>query len=159
MAAPKKDATTRARRNTASTASKLADGPAVIVPMLPTRPDEYSEQLETYISVPWNAETLSWWADLWASPMAAEYHSADRHQLFLLAVLMDDFWRAPSTKLAAEIRLQRVAFGLTPYDRRRLEWTIETAEESKDRGQVRKDRQQRPASKGPDPRAVLTAVN
>lgn len=161
MAAPKKDVGIRARRNTASTASTLTDDETTvpaIVPNLPARPPLYGPDGEP-IAVEWHEETLSWWADIWASPMAKEYHSSDRHPLFVIAVLMDDFWRNPSTKLASEIRLQRMAFGLTPYDRRRLEWTIETAEEAKDQGKVRKGREQRPAAAGADPRAVLTALN
>lgn len=162
MPAAKKDSSVRSRRNTASTAATLGDGNTAIVPTLPKRPptEEYDDEgNKMMVPCEWNEETLTWWADMWASPMAAEYHSSDKHALFVLAVLMDDFWRAPSTKLASEIRLQRVAFGLTPYDRRRLEWTIETAEESKERGQQRKTRTPRAANKGPDPRAVLTAVS
>lgn len=157
MSAPKKDPSTRARANKASTASTLGNVPT-IAPELPTRPAAVDENGERFYGE-WAEETLEWWADLWASPMAAEYHTSDRHGLFLLAVLMDDFWKEPSTKLASEIRLQRVAFGLTPYDRRRLEWTIETAEESKDRGRARASRT---GSKQPDPaadpRSVLRAV-
>jgi hypothetical protein len=76
----------------------------------------------------WHALTLRWWADVWASPMASEYLAADVHGLFRLAVLVDDYWCAGSPsgrkELAGEIRLQGQAFGLTPLDRRRLEWTV-----------------------------------
>lgn len=149
MPQAKKHSSVRARTNTASTAAvltELDDESPVIKPDLPSREGG------------WHAQTLEWWDDLWAAPMAAEYHGSDRHALYLLAVLVDDFWREPSQKLAAEIRLQRQAFGLTPYDRRRLEWTIETAEQSKERG--RRGRQQSvppPAAKD-DPRAGLYAV-
>ena len=127
MPQPKKHASTRARANRAATAATLTDGRSVILPDLPERDEG------------WMPQTTDWWIDLWASPMAGEYHESDKHALFLLAVLVDAFWRAPSKELAAEIRLQRQAFGLTPYDRRRLEWTIETAEESKDRGKARRN--------------------
>jgi hypothetical protein len=106
----------------------------------------------------WHPQTVEWWDDLWAAPMAAEYHSSDRHALFILAALVDDFWLEPSNSKAAEIRLQRQAFGLTPYDRRMLEWTIETAEESKARGRQRTQQQSPPPSPGDDPRAALYAV-
>lgn len=136
MPQPKKHSTVRARANKASTAAVLVEAPSaedsteesstkvslVVRPDLPTREGG------------WHKQTLEWWEDLWSAPMAAEYHSSDRHALFLLAILIDDFWREPSQKLAAEIRLQRQAFGLTPYDRRRLEWTIVTAEQAKERG-------------------------
>jgi hypothetical protein len=134
MPARKKDPSARARANRASTAATLTDGRTAIRPELPDRD--------------WNPMTVAWWDDLWASPMAAEYHSSDRHGLFILAALVDQFWVAPDAKLAGEIRLQRQAFGLTPYDRRRLEWTIETAEDAKDKGASRRQRQQ--ASTQPD---------
>ncbi|MBF4578947.1 hypothetical protein ITJ48_05175 [Frigoribacterium sp. VKM Ac-2530] len=154
MPAAKKHPSARARKNTASTAATLSDGGSAIVPELPARPVVYGEEGEVVAS-DWHEATTQWWADLWASPMANEYHSSDRHALFLLAVLVDDFWRAPSTKLAAEIRLQRVAFGLTPYDRRRLEWTIETTEEAKDRGTARRGQTSKQPSQRADPRLAL----
>lgn len=136
MPAAKKHTTARARANKASTAATLSGGGDVIVPKLPSRPMVQDiDGNDFYLD--WHEATLAWWADLWASPMAAEYHSSDKHALFVLAVLVDEFWHAPSTKLASEIRLQRVAFGLTPYDRRRLEWTIETAEDAKAHGKKR----------------------
>lgn len=144
MPAPKKDPSVRARANRATTAAKLTDGTTVIRPELPSGRE-------------WRPETLDWWNDLWSSPMAKEYHSSDKHALFLLAVLMDQFWVEPDQKLAGEIRLQRQAFGLTPYDRRRLEWTIESTEEAKDRGaQRRSGRTASPTPKpGDDPRLAL----
>lgn len=154
MPQPKKHASVRARTNRASTAATLTDGTTIIRPDLPPRfvTDNDGERVE----VEWQPATTTWWDDLWASPMAAEYHSSDRHALFILAALVDQFWTNPDQKLAAEIRLQRVPFGLTPYDRRRLEWTIETAEESKDRGTARRQRQSsvQPA-RSADPRLAL----
>lgn len=144
MPQQKKDPSTRARANRAATAATLSDGRTVIRPELPARD--------------WHGLTIEWWNDLWASPMAAEYHSSDKHALFILAALVDEFWNEPSGKLAGEIRLQRQAFGLTPYDRRRLEWTIETAEESKDRGAARRERQSASSpqpKRGDDPRLAL----
>jgi len=144
MPQPKKDPSVRRRTNKASTAATLEDGRTVIRPELPEREDS------------WHPLTASWWDDLWSSPMAAEYHSSDKHALFILAALVDSFWREPTQSLAAEIRLQRQAFGLTPYDRRRLEWTIETAEESKDRGSARRERKASAQPKAKDdPRLAL----
>lgn len=161
MPAAKKHPSVRARANRSSTAATLPETgkvPAKDRPALPPKVDREGNPVD------WHPMTVQWWADLWAAPMAAEYHESDRHALFLLAALMDDFWGAGSAtarkEAATEIRLQRQAFGLTPYDRRRLEWTIETAEESKDRGQSRRARagakQPDPAA---DPRRVLRAVN
>lgn len=105
----------------------------------------------------WHPMTRRWWRDVWHSPMAEEYVRADEHALFRLAVLIDKFWEDPSKDLAAEIRLEQQAFGLTPLDRRRLEWSIENAEQAKDRT----DRKRRknaiiidPAG-GEDPRKLL----
>lgn len=147
MPQAKKHPSVRARANKASTAATLTDEHEVECPSLPGNRE-------------WHPQTVEWWQDLWSAPMAAEYHSSDRHALFLLAVLMDEFWTDPTTSKAAEIRLQRQAFGLTPYDRRRLEWTIETAEESKDRGRRRQRErtQDAPPPRQGDPRAGLYAV-
>lgn len=66
--------------------------------------------------------------------MAPEFLKADRHGLFALAVLVDDFWTSDSRKermqLMAEIRQQRVCFGLTPIDRRRLQWEVGKVEQA-----------------------------
>ena len=86
--------------------------------------------------------------------MATEYLRADEHALFRLAVLIDLFWTQPSKELASEIRLQQQAFGLTPLDRRRLEWNIVQAEQAKDLGE-RKRRKQAIIINGDDPRSVL----
>jgi hypothetical protein len=64
--------------------------------------------------------------------MATEYLRADAHALFRLAVLIDLFWTEPCKELAAEIRLQQQAFGLTPLDRSRLQWNIEHAEQARE---------------------------
>jgi hypothetical protein len=100
----------------------------------------------------WHELTGRWWADVWASPMAGEYLDADAHGLFRLAVLVDDYWLAgsPSARkeLAGEIRLRGQAFGLTPLDRRRLEWTVAQAED-------RTERRRRPESAPGDPRLRL----
>lgn len=153
MPAAKKHPSVRARGNRASTAATL---PANVkrgpVPALPGTRE-------------WSALTLEWWRDLWASPMSPEYHESDRHQIVVLAMLMDDFFTAESRtmrkEISAEIRQHRAAFGMTPYDRRRLEWTIEQAEDAKDRGKGRRDRSAGGQSKQPaaDPRSVLRVVN
>lgn len=156
MPQPKKDASVRRRANKAATAAMLSDGRTVIRPDLPPR-YERDEDTGERIEVGWDPATVEWWNDLWASPMAAEYHSSDKHALFILAALVDQFWTNPDQKLASEIRLQRQAFGLTPYDRRRLEWTIESAEEAKDHGRARRESGRAAAQPKPgqDPRLVL----
>lgn len=143
-----KDPSTRARRNASSTAAKLAADPNIERPPLP----EWR---------PWHAMTVAWWADLWDSPMAPEFDRSDLTGLVALAVLTDDFWMAESAadrlKLAAELRQQGQRFGLSPIDRRRLQWEIERTEEALDKGDRRRSSRDRPATTG-DPRATLRAL-
>lgn len=116
-----KDPKTRQRRNKAPTAAKLESDHNVKAPLLPK-------------SRSWDKQTRDWWKDIWASPMAPEFLKADSHGLFALAVLVDDFWTSQSRKerreLMAEIRQQRQCFGLTPIDRRRLQWEVGKVEEA-----------------------------
>ena len=139
----------RARRNKTSTNSTLTADITMVAPELPDGS--------------WHEMTLTWWADLWASPMAPEYTDADRHGLFELAMLRNDFWFAESAKerkdAAAEIRLQDARFGLSPIDRRRLQWEIEKSEAAVEQGTKRRTKAvaSKVESKG-DPRAVLRAV-
>ena len=70
--------------------------------------------------------------------MAGKFHSSDRHGLLRVACLIDEFWTRPTVALSGEIRLTQRDYGLTPPDRRRLEWTIASAEKATDDGQKRK---------------------
>lgn len=117
MPALPKHASTRARRNKPAGARTLTLAHDVEMPALPELDD-----------VEWHTMTVSWWEDIWASPMAPEFEDSDVHGLYALALLVNAFWIAPSTTLASEIRLQRQCFGLTPIDRRRLQWEIDRGE-------------------------------
>ena len=103
----------------------------------------------------WNPLTLAWWRDVWASPMAPEYDQSDVHGLFMLAALVDQFWTSPSKEIAAEIRLQRQCYGLTPIDRRRLQWQIEHTDEAQAKGKKRRAAQAPAKPAGDDPRSLL----
>lgn len=145
--APKHESV-RARRNRTTTAAKLHLVHDVETPALP--PDRT-----------WHQETVDWWQDVWASPMAPEFHSSDVHGLFVLAVLIDDFWTSTGKdrkELAGEIRLQRQCFGLTPMDRRRLQWEIERTDEAQARGAQRRNAATPKAPAKKDPRTALSAV-
>ena len=135
---------TRQRRNRTSTRATLPPegaAPARKAPALPRGK--------------WRAETRQWWKNVWASPMAGEYLTADVDGLLILAQLIDAFWSAPSSSLAGEIRLQRQCFGLTPVDRHRLQWEMERAAATK----KRTPGAAAPPSKGvQDPRRVLRRV-
>lgn len=141
----------RQRRNREATAATLTlDDHGIEAPELPGDRD-------------WHPRTLAWWEDVWASPMAPEFLEADVHGLFLLAELEDDFHKADSPKvrieLAKEIRLQRQAYGLTPIDRRRLQWEVDRGDEAEARRRKR-ERRAAPGIRGAlgpedDPRALL----
>lgn len=94
-------------------------------------------------------ETRTWWQDIWASPMAAQWLTSDRHALLRLSVLVDQFWTAPTKELAADIAKQEARFGLTPYDRHRMQWKVEAAS---DKPVLTYE------EAGEDPRARLRAV-
>jgi hypothetical protein len=92
--------------------------------------------------------------------MASEYLTADKEGLFLLARLHQDFWTADDSKArqqaAAEIRQQGVRFGLSPIDRRRLQWEVEKGEQAAERVETRRKRKE--IVPGRDPREVLKVV-
>jgi hypothetical protein len=169
MGPPPKPAATRARRNRVTTAAVLhaPDPGQVVVPPLPDRPQDWHHPLLHRPPQHWHPLTRAWWADLWTSPMAAEYDPTDVHGLLQLAVLVDDFWHAETPRerqaASAEIRLQGVRFGLSPIDRRRLQWEIQRSDEA----QARRRRRQaiRPPQDDPtgptptkDPRSILRPV-
>jgi tRNA U34 5-methylaminomethyl-2-thiouridine-forming methyltransferase MnmC len=136
-----------ARRNRSTTSATLTADARVKAPPLPKGHD-------------WHPATVAWWRDVWASPMAPEYHESDVHGLYILAMLVDGFWTSPSQALAAEIRLQRQCFGLTPIDRRRLQWEIERTDEAQEKGRRRRTSpsDSTPAEPAADPRLGLYVV-
>ena len=145
-----KPASTRARQNRTSTAATLRATPGAVVPALPDR------------GSPWHPQTLAWWVDVWRSPMAPEYDDSDRHGLFQLAMLVDAFWLADSPRdlkeMAAEIRQQSQRFGLSPLDRRRLQWEIDRGDEAAERTRKRQPAAETRPKTRKDPRAGLHAV-
>lgn len=150
---------TRARRNKVATTAN--------VPTFSARPKGTKPELtERPADDPWHPNVLAWWADVWAAGMSDEYHPSDIHQLLALAELYQAYWTVSPAKLrdrlliAAEIRLQRQSFGLTPLDRRRLQWQIETVEAAQDRGTARRAAKRAPAppKPGDDPRQALRVV-
>ncbi len=145
MPATPKHPSVRARRNKVTTAATLTTSPVPRV--APALPDGRE----------WHPQTLAWWADVWRSPMASEFEQSDVHGLLILAVLVDEFWRKPHWTAAAEIRLQGQRFGLSPIDRRRLQWEIERTDEAQERGERRRAGTKPPAP-GDDPRASLRIV-
>ena len=155
MAPPSKPAATRQRRNKTSTHATLTVDHDVVAPELPDLP-----------GVQWHPYVAEWWADVWRSPMAPEWDQrSDAHGLVLLAILRNDFWLADTAKqrreAAAEIRLQDARFGLSPLDRRRLQWAIETGDAAAEKTQRRRWQQAKQADDAgaADPRSVLHAAS
>ena len=149
-----KHPSTRARRNKATTGRTLQAVPGLDVPPLPG--DE--------AGIDWHPMCRAWWHDIWKSPMAPEFEQSDVHGLYALAVLVNAFWFEPSQSLAAEIRLQRQCFGLSPIDRRRLTWEIDRAEAASETTTARRQSKApaaavplpgRTTKKTPDPRTLL----
>lgn len=146
---PKSDATRRRRNRSPSerTLPGVAASAGNVVPELPPRED----------GSPWHRRVVAWWAAVWTSPMAVEYLEADlKGGLSLLAELYQLAIQATSVKavstLAAEIRQQEARFGLSPFDRKRLSWTVEVDATGERSGSVK------PARRGKDPRGVLSLV-
>lgn len=81
--------------------------------------------------------------------MIAELLAADVPGLIRLAILWDEFAREPKVKLAAEIRQQEQRFGLSPLDRRRLQWEIQRVDATKRQAELPR------SARTEDPRAFL----
>ena len=128
------------------------------VPELPEREADENGKPKT-----WHPMVVEWWSSVWRSPMASEFLDADmKGGLYLLASLHQARWEATSSadlvRLASEIRLQEVRFGLSPIDRSRLRWTIDQGETAEERIKARREGKKPKRSKAKDPRAVLKMV-
>lgn len=146
-----KDPMLRQRRNKASTKAVLS---AEVdekrrSPRLPKRDDGKE----------WHDLTRAFWRSLWKSPMASEYLDADIHALYRLTVLIDQFWREPTVSLEAQIARAQAAFGLTPLDRRRLEWSVAQAEQAQQKRQQRRPAEVMPMAPSDDPRSMFRVIN
>lgn len=148
----------RQRRNVVPGAARLptaASSAANKVPTLPDRdPDSGGEPAD------WHPMVLRWWASVWRSPMASEYLDADMQGgLYLLADLHQLRWTLRDStalkEIAGEIRLQEVRFGLSPIDRRRLQWEVEKGDQAVERTETRRRSKQASAK---DPRDVLKVM-
>jgi hypothetical protein len=146
-----KDPEVRQRQNKAATRVTLtADEPAR--PEMPVLPDRRTKDGAL---LPWNDLTVAWWVDVWASPMATQYLDADVHGLIRTAFMVDAFWYDPDPKLAGEIRQQLRMYGLTPMDRRSLEWSIKRPEAPR----AAPAQESRPETAVADSRSVLSVLN
>jgi hypothetical protein len=144
---PPKSAATRQRRNKTTTSARLEtdEQPREEAPPLGEHPEGGE----------WHPRTVAWWNEVWSSPMAEEYLRADEDGLYMLATLVDAFWKEPSVKAHQEIRLARQPYGITPIDRRRLQWEIGRAEQAE---RKRPSKLPAPTYDGGDPRSALKAI-
>jgi hypothetical protein len=149
-----KDLSVRARANKASTRAEL-DGDGVEVPPMPKH---YETVDGKTVETPWHPMAIAWWNDIWPSPMAQQWHSSDIHGLYAVLYLYDSFFRNPNVKDHAEIRLARQPYGLTPLDRRRLEWTLANTKITESRANSRQEPAAPPAttSDGVDLRLIVS---
>lgn len=131
----------RQRRNKSATRTVLSRDVNVKAPKLPDVKE-------------WHPTTRAWWRDLWRSPMAPEFLQMDRYAVLRLAHLVDlAHWCPGDPKLEETIMRMEQRFGLTPLDRRRLDWRVED--------EKKPTPERRPVSIVPDaedPRNVLRAV-
>jgi len=143
----------RQRRNRASTKAILPTAAEAAKQNIPPLPTPATPSWDGN----WHEHVVAWWESVWHSPMAAEYLEPDKRGLILLAYLQQSFWTARTNeerfKFAAEIRQQEVRFGLTPIDRRRLQWEVEKGESAAVRTATRRKRKR--ANPKKDPREVL----
>lgn len=149
MPRPLKDPKLRQRRNIDTTAATLIDSSPLAEgqrPELPKRLDDEGKEIE------WHALAVEAWEDIWTSPMASEYTRADVHRMYIYADHVDKYWKG-CTALGAEIRLQGVCFGVTPIDRRRLQWTIQRIDAEKPPEKPKRPKRQK------DPRSVLKVLD
>jgi hypothetical protein len=140
---PAKDPAVRQRRNVKTEAADLTAPPADFKPPELPNPDKRE----------WHELTKAWWTNLWKSPMAPRFLSTDADALGMVALLIDDFYKCTSSKerreLSAEIRQQTSRFGLSNWDRNRMNWTVSAPPEEKPRPQSN------PQNENYDPRKVL----
>lgn len=78
----------------------------------------------------WHPLTLVAWREWWESEMAGQWLQTDITGLGMLAILYDQFFKAPHVDYVKEIRLQRQSFGLSPLDRSRLQWEVSRSDEA-----------------------------
>ena len=140
-----KDPATRQRRNVKSTKAALpAEGLGLKrVPTLPKANTGWE----------WHPRTRVWWRELWKSPMAARLVTMDLQAIERLAFVVDHaHWCPGDARLEEQIQKLSMPFGLSPLDRRRLDWSIEEPKPAP------KAQPQQPIEQGADPRSLLRVV-
>lgn len=128
-----KPATKRARSNSDPMGVRVVESGPAPAPELP-------EAMPTPDGpLPWPEQTLRWWANWLADPLAADFRTSDWDELLAAAVLHGRFW-AGDVKVAPELRLRTAKFGATPEDRLRLRIQFSAADEADDKAARRRAR-------------------
>lgn len=142
-----KDPAVRQRRNAVTTRAALPTARAITAPDLPKGRE-------------WHQLVVEWWADVWRSPQATRWTATEKHQAYVVAALLDEFYRAPSVRLSAEIRSWEAGLGLDEMDRRRLQWEmpIEPATRARPARQAADPAPKRAPVKTADPRKRFRVV-
>lgn len=145
-----KPAALRQRRNKVAGATTLSGGGRTVrFPRLPKLLNKDQEP------VTWHPWVVRWWRAIWRSPVESEIEDVDLDGLYQLALVKHHFYNG-AIELAAEIRLERRDYGLTPLDRSRLHWEVERGEQAETRT---KQRHVRSAQAGDeDPRKALQVL-
>lgn len=140
---PKPDDKRERRNEPTFPAVELERGAAVAAPRLPN-----ARKLL--------ARTKRWYATWAASPQAAQFLGTDWERLQMLALVVDDFFRATEPaarqRLLAEIRSQEAKLGGTPEDRLRLRWRLAEGKRDEDRADKAQAKKKRNRT---DPRLKL----
>jgi hypothetical protein len=69
--------------------------------------------------------TVDWYETWRRAPQAAAFTVTDWQRLHMLAPIVDAYWKAPTTKLLSEIRLNESLLGATHVDRMRARIKVE----------------------------------
>ena len=83
--------------------------------------------------IAWPEQTLRWWANWGAEPMAAEFRPTDWDFMIDTAFLHARVWGRGEVKLLPEIRLRVAKMGATGEDRARLRITYAQADQAEDK--------------------------
>lgn len=161
-----KDRATRARRNVSASQTDLDPMVRVKAPGFPRGlfgevaavVDEEGTEVTPARARSAHPLTRRWWRVVWQSPMAPLWLAADVERLYLVAALRDRFYREPTSAMAAEIRQQERPLGLTPEDRKRLDWRIQHAPAASGQQPAASEDEEPTPAAGPDPRDVLRLV-
>jgi hypothetical protein len=113
---PPKHPAVRQRRNKVSTAAKI---------------ELQGLKKGTLPPGEWSPFAREMWEAIWKSPLSGEYAQEDYYALVIAFHGLEAFLKEPSVQGSVAVLRALSPFGLTPFDRRRLNWTIKAPEPAK----------------------------